>query len=316
MSYMNINETLKLLIENNYLPKIKGKYRYQADLSKMCWFGSGGNAQLLYIPLDIEDLSFFLQEMKIIDHDHHIPITVIGIGSNLLVRDDGVSGIVIRLGRGFAFIDHKKEDYIIEVGAAALDINLAKEAMNNGLGGLEFFSGIPGTIGGALAMNAGAYGNDTASVLCSAKAISLQTGEIKDFRTEEIGYHYRGKTLSKDWIFVSAEFKARDEENNIIQQRMNEIQEKRESSQPIKARTSGSTFKNPDNYKAWQLIDQAGCRGMRIGGAHVSEMHCNFFINDNNATSNDIETLIKKVKEQVLLSTGIYLQEEIEIIGK
>ena len=301
------------LIASDGLPIIRGKYRPGADLSKMCWFGSGGKAELMFIPYDIEDLVSFLQNITVLANGK-FPITILGIGSNLLIRDGGVDGVVIRLGRGFSSIAVDAGRGIVRAGASSLDVNVAKESMEYGMGGIEFFSGIPGTIGGALAMNAGAYGCDTASVLKNATAVAY-AGSIRVFKPNEMDYRYRGNGLSDEWIFVSAEFNVTPEDKNVIQQKILDIQIKRESSQPIRSRTSGSTFRNPDGYKAWQLIDEAGCRGMRIGGAHVSEMHCNFFINDQNASSDDIEKLISMVKLMVFERSGVVLEEEVKIIG-
>ncbi|WP_039458166.1 UDP-N-acetylmuramate dehydrogenase [Candidatus Jidaibacter acanthamoebae] len=293
------------------LPIVKGKYREQAELAKMCWFGVGGKAEVLFIPEDLQDLELFLKNKPL-----GLAINIIGVGSNLLVRDGGIGGVVIRLGRGFNYIEHNT-DCIITAGAAVLDLNLALYTREAAITGLEFFSGIPGTVGGALAMNAGAYGNDTASVLIEATAVNLKSGEIKTFKAEEIGYYYRGKHLSNDWIFTEAKFQGNPGEVQRIAGKIDEIQSQRSSTQPIKTKTSGSTFKNPMlGDKAWQLVDKAGCRGLRIGGAQVSEMHCNFFINMGDATAHDLESLIKEVQSRVLTICGIKLEEEIKIIGE
>ncbi len=291
------------------LPKVNGKYRENVELAKMCWFGVGGKAEVLFIPENLEDLVHFLRNKP-----KTIPINVIGVGSNLLVRDGGLKGVVIRLGRGFNYTKHNS-DYIVTAGAAVLDLNLALYTKQSEIAGLEFFSGIPGTIGGALAMNAGAYENDTASVLVEAMAINLESGELKAFKTEELGYCYRGKALEDSWIFVEAKFRGHSGNKEEIAYKINEIQNQRASTQPIKTKTSGSTFKNPHPHKAWQLIDKAGCRGFSIGGAQVSEMHCNFFVNKGDATSKDLESLIREVKSKVFATSGVMLEEEIKIIG-
>lgn len=295
-----------VLIEK--LPLIKGKYRENVSLAKICWFQVGGNAEVLYVPESLEDLSYFLQA-----RDPKIPLFIFGVGSNILVRDAGISGVVIRLGRAFNYIYHNNQHII--AGAAALDLNVAFYAMENEMGGLEFFSGIPGTIGGALAMNAGAYGMDTASILIEATAINME-GKVKVFSVNEIGYYYRGNKLSNDWIFLEAKFRYHSGKKEKIASMISEIQAKRADTQPIKARTGGSTFKNHSKYKAWELIDQAGLRGYIMGGAQISEKHCNFLINTGQATSNDIENLMRFMKAEVFEKTGVLLEEEIKIIGR
>ena len=289
------------------LPKTRGRYRINADIGKMCWFGVGGNAEVLFIPKDIEDIQHFLENKP-----KEIPLFVFGVGSNILVRDGGIKGIVMRLGRGFNYVKHNND--VVTAGAASMDLNVALYTMENGIGGLEFLSGIPGTIGGALAMNAGAYKADILSILIQATAINHK-GEIRKFQKDEIGYFYRGKTLSDEWIFLEAEFKGYHDEHEKIKDKIDDIQKQRGDTQPIKSRTGGSTFKNPPELKAWELIDKAGCRGMSIGDAKVSEQHCNFLINNGNATASELEELIETVKNRVLEKTGITLEEEIKIIG-
>ena len=290
------------------LPKIKGKYRENADIGKMCWFKTSGIVDILFIPKDIEDLRYFLS-----NRPDNLSIYVMGIGSNMLVRDGGVKGIMIRLGAGFNYINHKENT--ITAGCAVLDLNLANYAAKNSIAGLEFFAGIPGSIGGALAMNAGAYGNDTSSVLIEAKAINMVTSEIKTFLASEIGYYYRGKKLSTKWLFFEAKFKGYFGDKIKIQKAIDGIQEARSSTQPIKSKTGGSTFKNPLNQKAWQLIDKCGLRGKKIGGAKFSELHCNFLVNEGDAKSSDLEDLINLAKKKVKDKFSITLQEEIKIIG-
>lgn len=289
------------------LSKTKGKYKENANVGKMCWFGTKGLADIFYIPEDKSDLQFFLQNKP-----KNAPITILGAGSNMLVSEKGVKGVVIKLGAGFKHIKH--DGHEVKAGAANLDMTVANYAKDNSIGGLEFLSGIPGTIGGALAMNAGAYSNDTASILIETTAINF-SGKIKTFLPEEIGYKYRGKTLSNEWIFLEAKFQGIQKDKADIAKEMEHIQSQRSLSQPIKSKTGGSTFKNPPNQKAWELIDKAGCRGLQIGGAKVSELHCNFLINDGNATASDMEKLIQTVKDKVYKTTGVLLEEEIKIIG-
>jgi UDP-N-acetylmuramate dehydrogenase len=290
------------------LPKIKGKYRENADIGKMCWFKTSGVVDILFIPKDIDDLKYFLSNKP-----KNLPIYVMGIGSNMLIRDGGVRGVMIRLGAGFNYINHKENT--IKAGCAALDLNVANYAAKNSIAGLEFFAGIPGSIGGALAMNAGAYGNDTSKVLIEAKAINIFTSEIKTFLTSEIGYYYRGKKLSVEWLFFEATFKGYYDDKIKIQKAIDDIQEARSSTQPIKSKTGGSTFKNPLNQKAWQLIDKCGLRGEKIGNAKFSELHCNFLINEGNAKSSDLENLIILAKKKGKDKFDINLEEEIKILG-
>lgn len=290
------------------LPEIRGTYRQNANLAKTNWFNVGGGAEILFRPADVDDLAFFLQNKP-----KGIPITVLGVGSNLLVRDGGIDGVVIKLGRGFTEIAKSHETII--AGAGALSFNTAMFAAQVGIAGLEFLSGIPGTIGGALAMNAGAYGSDTASHLLEAEAVD-EAGNIHRLTVEDIGYVYRGNTLPDGMIFTKGIFKGTLDKPNAIKERIDTIQQKRQDSQPVRERTSGSTFKNPQGMHAWELIDKAGCRGLRIGGAQVSEKHCNFFINTGDATAQDIESLGEEVRRRVKETSGVELQWEVQIIGK
>lgn len=306
------------------LPEVRGKYRFDVPLGELSWFNTGGHAEVVFSPADLNDLQSFLQKL-----DPEIPLFCFGVGSNTLVREGGVKGVVLRLGRAFNYIeivdkilsnDANSSDDVssieIRAGASVLDLNFALFAMENGVGNLEFFSGIPGSIGGALSMNAGAYGNDTASVLVTAQCINRE-GNIEIFTPEQIGYKYRGRSLSKEWIFIEGIFKGHKDDKSLIAAKIKDIQNKRITTQPIKSKTGGSTFKNPSNteYKAWQLIDNAECRGLRVGGAHISDLHANFIINDQGGTSQDIEDLIEKVKTKVYQKTGIILEEEIVMIG-
>lgn len=290
------------------LPKIRGAYRENSDLSKVNWFNIGGPAEIIFRPEDTEDLAQFLKNLP-----PDIPITVLGVGSNLLVRDGGIEGVVIRLGRNFANISHQES--LVTAGAGALDQNVAIYAGQHAIGGLEFLIGIPGTIGGALAMNAGAYGKDTAEILVSAEAVDME-GNIHLLKNADFGFKYRGSKIGNSMIFTKAVFSGHPDRKEEIEARMNEISRKREETQPIRSRTSGSTFKNPEGHKAWELIDKAGLRGFRVGGAEVSEKHCNFFINTGSATAADVEKLGEIVIEKVKEKFGISLEWEVKIIGK
>lgn len=290
------------------LPKIKGTYRQNADLSKINWFNVGGIAEVMFRPADCDDLMHFLKNKP-----SDVPVTILGVGSNLLVRDGGIDGVVIRLGRGFTQM--QKEGAFVHVGSGALSFNVATAAADYGISGLEFLVGVPGTIGGALAMNAGAYGGDIASVLESADAVD-ESGNLHKLSPEDIGYVYRGNTLPDGMIFTSCILKGQSGDVGAIKSRLAEITKMREDTQPIRSKTSGSTFKNPAGLKAWQLIDEAGCRGLQIGGAQVSEKHCNFFINTGNATAADIEALGEEVRDRVRKKTGVELVWEVKIIGK
>jgi UDP-N-acetylmuramate dehydrogenase len=291
------------------LPSVKGKYRLEADLSKMCWFGVGGKAEVLFIPNDAEDLAHFLSNVP-----RSIPINIIGVGSNVVFKDGIIEGVTIRLGRGFNFLNIHDE-FEIAFGCAVMDLNLALFAAQHSVAGMEFFSGIPGTMGGALAMNAGAYGGETAEVLLKARGINIRTGVTREFTAADFGFFYRGNSLDKDWIFIDGIAKGRKGEQHLISSSIDEIQSKRSSTQPIRSKTGGSTFKNPSGMKAWELIDKAGCRGFRIGGASISELHCNFLINDGTATSDDIINLIHEVKNRVFSTSGIHLEAELKVIG-
>lgn len=289
------------------LPKVRGRLSEGAALSAVTWFRVGGPAEVLFKPADRDDLAAFLQAKPA-----DVPVTVIGVGSNLLVRDGGIAGVVIRLGRGFAEI--KTTGTTVEAGAAALDLNVALTARDAGIGGLEFLSGIPGTIGGALRMNAGAYGAELADVFDHAEALDGQ-GKLHRLGKAEMGFTYRHSAVPADWIFTAGTFAGKPDEPKAIHERIQAIQAAREESQPVKARTGGSTFVNPPGHKAWQLIDAAGCRGLRKGGAMVSEKHCNFLINTGTATAADIEALGEEVRRRVRDRSGVELIWEIKRIG-
>ena len=294
------------------LPPVRGRLTENAPLAPVTWFRVGGPAEILFKPADAEDLAAFVAAKPA-----DVALTVIGVGSNLLVRDGGIPGVVVRLGRSFAGI--AREDDALVCGAAALDLNVALFARDAGIGGLEFLSGIPGTIGGALRMNAGAYGREIADVLLRAEAID-PSGRRRWVARAELGLGYRHCDAPEDWIFVAATLRADPGDPAAIQARIAEIRDARESSQPVRARTGGSTFANPtdpraEGRKAWELIDLAGCRGLRVGGAQVSEKHCNFLINAGDATAEDIERLGEEVRARVARRFGVTLRWEIRRIG-
>jgi UDP-N-acetylmuramate dehydrogenase len=274
----------------------------------LTWFRVGGPAQVLFTPADEDDLAYFLKSLP-----GELPVTVVGVGSNLIVRDGGVLGVVIRLSpRGFGEASAEKE--IISAGAAALDKRVAEVAAAANLAGLEFLFGIPGTVGGALRMNAGANGAETKDVLIDANGID-RAGKKRVFANADMKFVYRNSGVDASIIFTSARFRGAPAAAEAIRARMNEVQTHRETAQPIRDKTGGSTFKNPPGHSAWKLIDAAGCRGLRLGGAQVSEMHCNFLINTGNATGHDIETLGETVRARVKESSGLELQWEIKRIG-
>jgi len=294
------------------LPPVRGRLEAGAPLSAVTWFGVGGPAEVLFRPADRDDLVAFLAARPA-----DVPVTVIGVGSNLLVRDGGVSGVVIRFGRALAAIEVDGTDLVC--GAGALDVNVAKQAAQAGIGGLEFLRGVPGTLGGGLRMNAGAYGKEIKDVLVWAEAVDPQ-GRVRRLDAADMGFSYRRSALSEDFIFLAARLAGRADVPAAIHARMREIQEARLGSQPIGTRTGGSTFKNPPPEEsggraAWQLIEAAGCRGLGVGGAQVSEMHCNFLINRGGATAADLEDLGEEVRRRVAAETGVDLEWEIRRIG-
>ena len=289
------------------LPPVRGRLTPNAPVGPMTWFRVGGPAEVLFRPADIEDLAVFLAALP-----PDIPVTVIGVGSNLLVRDGGIPGVVIRLGRGFVDIVPSGEQ--VETGAGALDLNVALTAADAGIAGLEFLSGIPGTVGGGFQTNAGAYGTEFKDALISADAID-RNGQLRTVTPAEIGLSYRHSEIDPSWVFVKARFKGAPADPAEIGKRMTEIRAAREASQPIRARTGGSTFANPPGHQAWKLIDEAGCRGLMRGGAMVSEKHTNFLINTGNATAADIEGLGEAVRRRVRERFGVTLEWEIRRIG-
>lgn len=309
---MTQTQTRPSLIDR--LPKVRGSFKENAPLAPLTWFRVGGAADVLFTPADADDLATFLAGCP-----DDIPVLVVGVGSNLLVRDGGIEGVVIRLGSGFTSIEQVDETKM-RAGCAVPDIMLAKAALDAGLTGLEFYRGIPGALGGALRMNAGAYGRETKDVLIEAEAVTRK-GERVTLSNADFGYSYRHSEVADDLIFTSALFQAASGDKDGIKARMDDITSSREDSQPIKSRTGGSTFKNPggtnpDGPKAWKLIDAAGARGLKRGGAQVSEQHCNFLINTGDATGSDLEGLGEEVRARVKETSGIELQWEIKRVGR
>jgi len=290
------------------LPEVRGNLTPDADIAKFTWFRTGGPADVFYQPADTDDLAAFLVACP-----DDVPVTVIGVGSNLLVRDGGVRGVVIRLGRAFSEIGIDGER--VTAGAAAVDVAVAARARDAGLAGLEFLSGIPGTVGGAVRMNAGAYGAEVKDVLIEADVVSRGGGR-RVMPNADLGFGYRHSALTEDDFVLSATFGATTGDQDAIAGKMGEIRQSREDSQPLRTRTGGSTFRNPEGQKAWQLIDAAGCRGLTRGGAQVSRMHCNFLINTGGATSADIEGLGEEIRRRVLETSGVTLDWEIRRIGE
>jgi UDP-N-acetylmuramate dehydrogenase len=290
------------------LPRVRGRITENAPLGPLTWFHVGGAADVLFRPADVEDLAAFLAAKPA-----DVPVTVMGVASNLLVRDGGIEGVVIRLGRGF--IDVTTEGTIVAAGAGALDLNVALACGLDGVAGLEFMCGIPGTIGGGLRMNAGAYGREFKDVLVSAEALDA-SGRKHLLTPAQMELSYRHCGVPDDWIFLGARFQGERGDRDAIGQRMSEIQAAREATQPIRARTGGSTFANPPGRKAWELIDAAGCRGLARGGAMVSEQHANFLINTGNASAAEIEALGEEVRRRVRETSGVTLEWEIRRIGR
>lgn len=289
------------------LPPVRGRYREDFPLAGTTWFRVGGPAEVMFRPADRDDLIDFLRAKPA-----DVPVTVIGVGSNLLVRDGGVPGVVVRLGRGFAEI--APEGCEVRCGAGALDANVAKAARAAAIAGLEFLYGVPGTIGGALRINAGAYGREMKDVLIEAEALD-PTGAVHRLAPHDLGLTYRHASVPGDWIFLDARLRGAPGEPQEIARRMAEVQERRAASQPIRTRTGGSTFKNPPGRTAWELIDMAGCRGLRRGGALVSEQHCNFLVNTGEATAGELESLGEEVRARVFEASGVRLEWEIRRIG-
>jgi UDP-N-acetylmuramate dehydrogenase len=302
MSFPDIVPTLKTT-----MPGLRGRLLTNQPLAELTWFRVGGPAQALFMPEDEADLSYFLSNLSA-----EVDVTVIGLGSNLIVRDGGLPGVVIRLSRGFSEI--AIEGLNVRAGAAVPDVKVARAAQEAGIAGLSFLRGIPGGVGGALRMNGGAYGGETKDALVQARAVDRQ-GRIHTLTNADMDFSYRHCGVPEDYIFTQALFAGRRGDSAMIAAEMEKITESREATQPIKSRTGGSTFKNPPGQKAWQLVDAAGCRGLHVGNAQVSEMHCNFLINLGNASAADIETLGETVRRRVRENSGVVLEWEIKRIG-
>jgi UDP-N-acetylmuramate dehydrogenase len=290
------------------LPKPRGRIEANVPLADLTWFRTGGPAEILFTPADESDLADFMEATPA-----SVPVTILGVGSNTLVRDGGVPGIVIRLGRGFAEVS-AEAGHRLRAGTAALDVRVARIAAENGIDALTFLRGIPGTIGGALRMNGGAYGGETKDVLVEARAIDRR-GKIKVLSLADMKYQYRHCGAPEDLIFTEALLQGRAGIPADIQAAMDKITASREATQPVKSRTGGSTFKNPPGQKSWQLIDQAGMRGFAVGPSHVSALHCNFLINEGGATAAQIEELGETVRRRVKETSGVDLEWEIKRIG-
>ena len=290
------------------MSELRGRLIANQPLAELTWFRVGGPAQVLFSPQDEADLAYFLARLPA-----EVPVTVVGLGSNLIVRDGGAAGVVIRLGRGFSEIVVESGERL-RAGTAVPDVKVARAAQEASIAGLSFLRGIPGSIGGALRMNGGAYGGETKDVLVEARGVD-RSGRIVTFSNADMHYTYRHCGAPDDVIFTGALFQGRPGDPTVIAAEMDKITESREATQPIKSRTGGSTFKNPPGHKAWQLIDAAGCRGLIVGGAQVSTMHCNFLINLGSATAADIESLGETVRARVKANSGVELDWEIKRIG-
>ncbi len=290
------------------LPSVRGKYEADGAIARYTWFRVGGPAEVLFRPADVTDLANFLAGKP-----DDVPVTILGAGSNLLIRDGGVQGVVIRLGRPFSKI--RIDGVSVQAEAMAFDYKVATATRDAGIAGFEFMAGIPGTVGGGLRMNAGAYGREFRDVVREATALTPH-GEIRVLTTEDWSPRYRGSAVPRDWIFVGCIMDGVWGNKDEITRAMELVQKSREDTQPIRTRTGGSTFKNPNGHKAWELIDRAGCRGLRLGGAQVSEKHCNFLVNKGGATAADIEGLGEEVRRRVRETTDVELTWELERIGE
>ena len=292
----------------NRLPPVRGELKTNENMARYAWLRVGGPAEVLFRPADVEDLQNFLHNTPI-----DVPVATIGVASNLLIRDGGIPGVVIQLRKEFSAIT--TEQGAVHAGAGALDINVARFALAQGLSGLEFLSGIPGTIGGALRMNAGAYDAEISDALITTDAVD-RNGNVHHVNVSDLAYSYRHTEAPVDWIFTSAVLRAAPGDKTAIARKMAEIGKARADSQPIRSRTGGSTFKNTEDSRAWELIDAAGCRGLRVGDAQVSKQHCNFLINLGHATAYDLERLGAEVRRRVHEKSGVMLQWEIDRIGQ
>ena len=289
--------------------KISGQILFDESLSKHSWFNLGGPAKVIFKPKNLNELSIFLKNCKEFNK-----IKVLGAGSNTLIRDGGFDGVIIKLGKSFSHLSLLGQNMLI-AGASALDKNVSNFALENSLSGFEFLSCIPGTIGGGIRMNSGCYGEDISKILISVQVMDL-SGKLKVVHSSDIKFSYRGCNLDNSLIFISATFKGKNDSNPNIQKKIINLVERKKKDQPSKIKTCGSTFKNPENNKAWSLIKDSGCAGMKVGDAHISEKHFNFFVNKGNAKSQELENLIYQVKNKVLNKTGIKLELELEIIGE
>ena len=291
------------------MPEVRGKLTPDAPIAKLTWFKVGGNADWLFEPADVEDLSHFLSQL-----DPAVPVMGLGLGSNMIVRDGGVPGVVVKLGKSFATVE-ALGGHRLKCGGAAHGILVSSSARDEGIAGLEFMRSIPGTVGGYVRMNGGAYGTETCDVLIEATVV-LRDGSVKTLSCEDLGYSYRHSELPVGAIVVSAIFEGRAGEPDAIQAEMDRIAEAREASQPLRTKTGGSTFKNPQGTSAWKEVDAAGCRGLQMGGAQVSEKHTNFLINTGDATAADIEDLGDEVRRRVKENSGVELEWEIQRVGR
>lgn len=289
--------------------EVRGKLTPQAPLAPLVWFKSGGAAEWLFEPKDIADLQAFLRDL-----DAAVPVMALGLGSNMIVRDGGVPGVVIRLGKPFAAV-RKLDEVTLECGGGASGILVSSTARDNGIAGVEFLRSIPGTVGGFVRMNGGAYGGEVKDVLVDCDVV-LRSGELVTLGNAELGYTYRHSELPDGAIVLAARFRGQPGEPAAIQAEMDRISASREASQPLRSKTGGSTFKNPEGHRAWQLVDRAGCRGLTWGGAQVSEKHTNFLINTGEATSAEIEALGEEVRRRVRDNSGVMLEWEIQRVGR
>ena len=290
------------------MPRVEGKLTPNAPLAPLVWFKSGGNADWLFEPADADDLTRFLKDL-----DPNVPVMALGLGSNMIVRDGGVPGVVVRLGKPFARIQ-QLDATTLRCGGGASGILVSSTARDAGIAGLEFLRGIPGTVGGFVRMNGGAYGREVSDILVSAR-IALRSGEVEEWPAERLGYTYRHSEVPDGAVVLDATLRGVPGDSQVIGAEMDRIAQAREESQPLRSRTGGSTFKNPDGHKAWALIDAAGCRGMKLGDAQVSDKHCNFLLNLGSATSADIEGLGEEVRRRVQARTNITLEWEIQRVG-
>jgi len=290
------------------MPSVRGRLTANAPLAPLVWFKSGGRADWLFEPADADDLIEFLARL-----DPDVPVMALGLGSNMIVRDGGVPGVVVRLGKAFAKVE-RIDEVTLTCGGGASGILVSSTARDAGIAGLEFLRGIPGTVGGFVRMNGGAYGREVKDILVSATVV-LRDGEVEQWPLERLGYSYRHSDLPEGAIVIAATLRGSPGNPDAIGAEMDAIARAREESQPLRSRTGGSTFKNPAGHKAWALIDAAGCRGMTLGGAQVSEKHCNFLLNLGGATSSDIEALGEEVRCRVMAKTNIALEWEIQRIG-